>query len=61
MALIPNTLELATLYVTRPLLDEVEADPSLAVETDLAPLPFDARGTLDQAALFPESVRGRRR
>ena len=29
-------------------------------ETDFLPMPFDGAGTLDQEALFPESVRGRR-
>jgi hypothetical protein len=60
MALIPNTLELTTLWVTRPLAEEAAAHPGLAVETDFRSMPFDADGTLDQAALFPESVRGRR-
>ncbi len=60
MALIPNTLELTTLWVTRPLAAEVEAHPSLDFETDFLPIPFDDRGGLDQRALFPESLRGRR-
>ena len=58
--LIPNTLELAHLYVTRPLAEQVEADPGLVFEGDFAPIPFLPDGTLDQAVLFPESVRGRR-
>ncbi len=60
MVVIPNTLELAHLWVTRPLADEVEADPSLAFESDFRPIPFAVDGTLDQESLFPESVRGRR-
>jgi len=56
----PNTLELTTLWVSPALRDEVEADPHLNFETEFRPAPFDARGTLDQEALFPESVRGRR-
>ena len=60
MVLIPNTLELTTLWVTRPLAGEVEAHPGLRFETDFAPIPFDAVGTLDQESLFPESVRARR-
>ena len=58
--LIPNTLELARLYVTRPLAPEVEAHPGLAFEGDFVPFPFLPDGGLDQGALFPESVRGRR-
>jgi antitoxin (DNA-binding transcriptional repressor) of toxin-antitoxin stability system len=60
MALIPNTLELTTLWVTRPLAAEVEAHPGLAFETDFLPIPFDDRGDLDQKGLFPESLRARR-
>jgi hypothetical protein len=60
MVLIPNTLELETLWVTPPLAAEVEADPSLSFETEFGPLPFGADGMLDQESLFPESVRGRR-
>jgi hypothetical protein len=60
MALIPNTLELATFWVTPPLAGEVEAHPSLAFETDFRPIPFDPGGVLDQGSLFPDSVRGRR-
>jgi len=60
MVLIPNTLELASLWVTPPLAAEVEADPALAFATDFRPIPFAPDGTLDQEALFPESVRGRR-
>jgi hypothetical protein len=61
MVIIPNTLELTTLWVTRPLAEEVEAQPELAFETDFEPMPFDAAGKLNQDRLFPESVRARRR
>jgi hypothetical protein len=60
MVLIPNTLELRTLWVTRPLAAEVEAHPELAFETDFLPMPFDSSGNLQQERLFPESVRARR-
>jgi hypothetical protein len=60
MVLIPNTLELTTLWVTPPLADEVEAHPDLDRAGEFVPLPFDEAGDLDQEALFPESVRGRR-
>jgi hypothetical protein len=60
MVLIPNTLELVHLWVTQPLADEVEANPDLVFESDFQPIPFALDGTLDQEALFPESVRGRR-
>ena len=60
LVIIPNTLELNTLWVTPPLSDEVRAHPHLTLETDYRPIPFSADGTLDQESLFPESVRGRR-
>jgi hypothetical protein len=60
VVIIPNTLELSTLWVTPPLEAEVSAHPHLTRETDYAPPPFSADGWLDQASLFPESVRGRR-
>jgi hypothetical protein len=61
VVVIPNTLELTTLWVTGPLATEVEADSSLKFDSDFLPWPIDVVGTLDQEALFPESVRARRR
>ncbi len=60
MVIIPNTLELTSLWVTKPLADEVEAHPELAFETEFQPMPFDGSGNLLQERLFPESVRARR-
>jgi hypothetical protein len=60
MVLIPNTLELTTLWVTEPLAAEVDSDPTLSFETGFEPIPLDASGTLDQESLFPDSVRARR-
>ena len=60
LVVIPNTLELNTLWVSPALEKEVEAHPHLTRETDFAPIPLAADGTLDQERLFPESVRGRR-
>ena len=60
MVIVPNTLELTTLWVSPALEAEVVAHPHLGRETEYAALPFSTEGTLDQEALFPESVRGRR-
>ena len=60
MVLIPNTLEVETLWVTPAMAEDVEAHPHLSFETDFQPIPLSTDGTLDQEALFPESVRGRR-
>ncbi len=60
VVVIPNTLEVNQLWVSKPLEAEVKAHPHVKRESDFMPLPFLADGTLDQAAMFPESVRGRR-
>ena len=60
LVVIPNTLELKTLWVSPPWEAENRDHPHLTRETDYRPIPFSADGTLDQEALFPESVRGRR-
>lgn len=60
MVLIPNTLEVAHLWITEPFAREVEGHPNLRFESDFRPIPFLEDGTLDQESLFPESVRGRR-
>lgn len=60
MVVIPNTLELETMWVTPPLEDEVRAHPHMSLETEFEPMPLSADGTLDQVRLFPKSVRGKR-
>jgi Lactate racemase N-terminal domain len=60
LVVIPNTLELTTLWVTRPFQAEVESHPELTFETDFLPFPFNAAGNLEQERLFPESLRARR-
>ena len=60
LVIIPNTLELNTMWVSAPLEAELQAHPHLTRETDYSPPPFSADGWLDQESLFPESVRGRR-
>jgi Lactate racemase N-terminal domain len=59
-AVIPNTLEVAELWVSRALVDVAALKPGLAVSRDPRPLPFDASGTLLQEKLFPHSIRSRR-
>ena len=61
MAVIPNTLELAELWVSPALAEEARARNHLEVAGQPRPLPFDAAGNLRQEELFPHSVRGRRR
>jgi Lactate racemase N-terminal domain len=60
VVVIPNTLELKTLWVSAPLEAEVCSHSELNRETDYLPMPFLADGSLDQLDLFPESIRGRR-
>ncbi len=60
MAVIPNTLELAELWVSPAVLEEARKNGRLHVTGAPQPLPFDAGGNLEQEKLFPHSVRGRR-
>jgi Lactate racemase N-terminal domain len=60
MVLIPNTLEIASFWVSPAFAADVEAHPELRIETDFLPIPFDEAGNLEQERLFPESQRGRR-
>jgi hypothetical protein len=60
VVLIPNTLEVDTLWVSPAMRGDVEGHPHLAFETDFLPIPLDPSGTLDQPRLFPHSVQGRR-
>ncbi|MFO0954617.1 MAG: lactate racemase domain-containing protein [Isosphaeraceae bacterium] len=60
VVVIPNTLELTSLWVTPALAEEVRNHPRLSFASDFAPWPFGSDGTLDQESLFPDCVRGRR-
>jgi Lactate racemase N-terminal domain len=60
MVVIPNTLELKTLWVSPALDEEVHDNPQLTRETEYQPIPFLADGSLEQERMFPDSVRGRR-
>ncbi|MBV8312914.1 MAG: hypothetical protein JO344_21225, partial [Planctomycetaceae bacterium] len=60
MVVIPNTLELKTLWVSPPLEDEVRNHPHLKRDTEYLPIPLSPGGTLDQAAMFPHSIRALR-
>ena len=58
--IIPNTLELAELWVSAPLIEEAKKHPHLEVTGELQAMPFDVVGNLVQETMFPHSVRGRR-
>ncbi len=60
LVIIPNTLEVNTLWISPALEAEVKSHPHLTFETEFQPIPLADDGQLDQIALFPESVRGRR-
>jgi hypothetical protein len=60
IVVIPNTLEVKTLWVSPPLEDEVRAHPHLTRETEYKAMPIGDDGSLDLVGLFPESVRARR-
>jgi hypothetical protein len=61
LAVIPNTLELAELWVSPTLLEEARGAAHLEVGSEPRPLPFDGQGNLMQEVLFPNSLRGRRK
>jgi len=60
LCLIPNTLEVAELWISAPLVAEAKANPHLQLVGEPIALPFDTSGTLVQEKLFPHSVRGKR-
>ena len=60
MVVIPNSLELNTIYVSEAMRADVAANPELSFEGDFSDIPFDSNGFVAQEALFPNSVRGRR-
>jgi hypothetical protein len=60
LAIIPNSLEVAELWVSPALVEEARKDPHLEITGPARPLPFDGTGNLVQEVLFPHSVRGRR-
>ena len=59
-AIIPNTLEVRDLYVSKALLEETRSNSKLKIAGELAPLPFDFAGNIDQAKMFPHAMQGRR-
>jgi hypothetical protein len=61
MAIIPNTLEVAEVWISPSLVAESKANRDLEVGGEGRPLPFDAAGNLQQRKLFPHSVQGRRK
>lgn len=60
MAIIPNTLELAELWVSPPLVEEARESQHLEVVGPPQALPFSPTGDLQQERLFPDCVRARR-
>ncbi len=60
MAVIPNTLELAELWVSPPLAAEAKEKPHLDVTGPAQALAFDAAGNVVQERMFPHCVRGGR-
>jgi hypothetical protein len=61
MAVIANTLEVADLWVSPPLVEEAQKMPHPEVIGAPQPLPFTVTGDLEQEKLFPHCLRARRR
>src|SRR5579871_1920227 len=60
LAVIPNTLELAELWVSPPLAEEAQRMPGLERIGPPRPMPFTDADELEQTKLFPHCVRARR-
>lgn len=60
LAIIPNTLEVAELWVSPALAAEARNLPNVSVVGEPRTVPFDAAGNIVQEQLFPHSVRSRR-
>jgi len=61
VVVIPNTLELNTLWVSSRFEEQVRAHPYLTRESDFLPMPVGDDGFLDVIGLFPDSIPARRR
>lgn len=57
---IPNTLEVAEMWISAPLAADVKSDSHLEFVGEPIAIPFDTMGNVNQEKLFPHSVRGRR-
>jgi hypothetical protein len=57
---IPNTLEVAEMWISAPLAEDAKNNPHLEFVGDPIAIPLDAKGNVIQEKLFPHSVRGRR-
>ncbi len=60
-AIIPNTLEVAELWVSHPLAEWAKTQSTLAVNPTPMAIPFDENGNLKQEMLFPHCVRAKRK
>lgn len=60
LAVIPNTLEVADLWVSPALAEEARKDSNIQVLEGPEPMPFDPYDQLMQEKLFPHSVRSQR-
>lgn len=59
--IIPNTLEVAELWVSQPLAEWAKTQSTLAVNPTPMAIPFDENGNLKQEMLFPHCVRAKRK
>lgn len=60
LCVIPNTLEVAEVWVSAPLAADLKGNPHLEFVGEPIALPLDSKGNVAQEKLFPHSVRGRR-
>jgi hypothetical protein len=60
LVIVPNTLEVGEMWVSKAMIGEVERHPHLELCGESHPLTFDSAGNLRQEILFPHCVRSRR-
>jgi hypothetical protein len=60
MAIIPNSLELETVWVSQSLYGDIQSRPEVRKEGDFRELPFDPSGNVNQKELFPHALCSRR-
>jgi hypothetical protein len=60
LAIVPNTLEVGEMWVSKAMIGEVERHPHLELCGESRPLSFDSAGNLRQEILFPHCIRARR-
>ena len=60
MAIIPNSLELESIWISHALYTDIQSRPEVKLEGDFREIPFDPLGNIKQTDLFPHALCSRR-